>query len=213
MKNLLRSIAKTALQQYAFPGGFFWRTNTRIGNAACLTFDDGPNPEYTPEALKLLGKHDIKAMFFVVGEKVAKHPEIAQQIVEAGHAIGGHTYTHKIFPEMTQQELSADLIKTRDIIKQTTGQDTTLFRPPRGLFRMSHLKQTAALGYQMVHWTTTYSDYKQDGEDALLERMQQNQPQTRDIILLHDNNPYTLSALDKMLPVWKDRGLQFSAEL
>ena len=211
MISLLRNAAKEALQQVIHRHHFYWRMPGDKKHAVCLTFDDGPNPEFTPPLLAMLKEAGVRATFFVVGERVERYPALAVKIVEHGHSIGGHTCHHTLITDMTCDELKADLLKTRNVIKQVTGVDTLLFRPPKGIFSFDKLRVVAGEGYRVVHWSKTYSDYKKDGADALCRRMKANMPAPGDIVLLHDNNPYTLESLARMIPLWQKVNVRFAA--
>ena len=97
-----------------------------------LTFDDGPNEDFTPQVLDILDKHQVKATFFVVGRDVDNYPHIAQEIVERGHDIGNHSYSHPTFLEMTDDEVLWEINATQDIIENHTGYRPSLYRMPFG---------------------------------------------------------------------------------
>lgn len=210
MKAWLRDISKTALQ-HVIPGhAFVCRLPQRAGQAVALTFDDGPDPEYTPLFLDLLEKHCVKGTFFLIGERVERNPDIARAIVSAGHEVAGHTYSHREITSLNRAELLYELYRTRQIIADTTGVDTALFRPPRGKFNSSVLMNTACAGFRMMHWSVTYSDYINDSTQALVKRYQQMSLRKQDIILFHDNNPFTLELLDIIIRDIRQSSLYFT---
>jgi peptidoglycan/xylan/chitin deacetylase (PgdA/CDA1 family) len=180
------------------------------GSDCALTFDDGPNVTYTPQVLELLGRHRIKASFFVVGQSAVKAPELVRLILKEGHAVASHTYSHRELPTLTAAELARELGDCRDLIRQLTGVDTNLVRPPRGRVDAASLLRMSRWGYRLVHWSKTYSDYRQDGTAALLERVRAIGLQPRDIVLLHDNNAHTVEALTEILPQWLAGGQTFA---
>ncbi|HEX6420357.1 MAG TPA: bifunctional polysaccharide deacetylase/glycosyltransferase family 2 protein [Acidimicrobiales bacterium] len=92
-----------------------------------LTFDDGPDPVWTPKILDVLHRHGVPATFFVTGEQSVRHPEIVDRLVDEGHAIGNHTFSH---PWLTPENAHQELVTTDRIIRSTTGTATTLFRMP-----------------------------------------------------------------------------------
>ena len=95
-----------------------------------LTFDDGPDKDFTPQVLDILKKYDIKATFFVVGENVGWNPEILKREYEEGHAIGNHTYTHINVAKRDYSEVDKEINKTQETIKKVIGKEPSLFRPP-----------------------------------------------------------------------------------
>src|SRR5690606_16332590 len=149
---------------------FIWRLGSDSPRVA-LTFDDGPHPQYTPAVLELLARLGLKATFFLVGEKVDRHPEIVRRIVEEGHCVGGHSYDHTVITTQSPQALAADLARCRASIDRAAGVDSDLFRPPKGEVDLASMRRVCRLGYRLVHWTRTYGDYRQDGVSPLLERM------------------------------------------
>jgi len=207
MRALLRDAAKEGL--HALLGGRFrWRLPADSA-AIALTFDDGPDPDHTPAMLQLLAAHDVKATFFVIGRNVARFPDLVRRIAGEGHALGGHTFDHREIPGLAPAELESELRTCRAAIQDAAKVDTLLFRPPRGRMSLRSLMRVASLGYATVHWTRTYSDYHRDGTEALSRRMTEAPARSRDIVLLHDHNPYTALALAGAIPRWKSQGLGF----
>jgi peptidoglycan/xylan/chitin deacetylase (PgdA/CDA1 family) len=204
----ISEIAKQFLQESILPGAFQWRLED--GAHSALTFDDGPNPEYTPRILDLLAEHGVKATFFVVGARIEKFPDVLRRVAAEGHAIGSHTQSHRELPALSREELSWELATCRQNIAEVAGVDTRLVRPPRGRISLLALHRVKALGYKLVHWSRTYSDYRCDGREALLARMRPQPPRARDIILLHDTNPHTVEALQDMLPRWLATSVTFT---
>jgi peptidoglycan/xylan/chitin deacetylase (PgdA/CDA1 family) len=204
-----RNVAKVLLQRFYSPRRFLWRLPALQPQVA-LTFDDGPDPVYTPALLDLLAQNGIKASFFVIGEKAEQHPELLRRMADEGHAIGGHTWTHREIVTLSRLELESELTRCRDLIRKASGVDTVLFRPPRGRVNLSSIHQVCQSGYCLVHWTKTYSDYQRDGVSKLIERFRQNRPVARDIVLLHDHNEYTVAALKALIPEWQSEGIGFA---
>jgi peptidoglycan/xylan/chitin deacetylase (PgdA/CDA1 family) len=208
MRALIRHLSKDALQHLVFPGRFMWRLRGDA-RAVALTFDDGPHPVHTPAVLDVLARAGVQATFFVIGREVDRHPDVARRIVAEGHTIAGHSYDHEVITGRSAVELRADLERCRAAIARATGADTTLFRPPKGEVSLTSLSRVARAGFTVVHWSKTFSDYRQDGVQALTERIRSLPPVAGDILLLHDQNPYTVEALETSLPVWHAAGLCF----
>jgi peptidoglycan/xylan/chitin deacetylase (PgdA/CDA1 family) len=203
----LNRVGKHVLQQWLLPHTFLWHLPR--GADCALTFDDGPHPEVTPRLLDLLSRHRVSATFFVIGESAAKVPELTRRIVQEGHAIGSHTYSHRELPELSVTEMWHELSSCRILIRDLTGVDTRLVRPPRGRVSTVALLRMMRWGYRLVHWSKTYSDYLQDGREPLLRRIRTEGLEAGDIALFHDNNTYTCEALTEMLPQWRDQGRRF----
>jgi peptidoglycan/xylan/chitin deacetylase (PgdA/CDA1 family) len=208
MLALARTLSKDLLQQVVFPGRFLWRMPKP---AIALTFDDGPHPGHTPAMLDALARTGTRATFFVVGREVEKYPEVARRIVAEGHGIGGHSYDHTVITSLDVAALVDDLGHCRRVIRDATGLDTGLFRPPKGEVSLRSIRTVCRAGYTLVHWTRTYSDYKQDGVEALTRRIDASPPIAGDILLFHDHNAHTVRALESKLPNWRSNGLQFAS--
>lgn len=209
MSPWLRHTAKDALRRIVRHDRFVWRLPVEAGRELALTFDDGPHPVHTPAVLDVLARHGVKATFFVVGYRVARHPELVRRIVAEGHTIGSHTFGHREVVGIGRDELTWELETCERAVQNAAGVATELFRPPRGKIGVRSLQQVVAFGYRVVHWSKTYSDYRRDGNDALLRRMRVQPVCPRDIVLLHDHNPFTVQALAAMIPEWKSSGLTF----
>ena len=180
-----------------------------------ITFDDGPDPEWTPQILDVLKKANVKAAFFLVGKNAENYPGLVRRIVDEGHEIGNHTYYHPnlalCWPEHVRLELNA----TQLLIESITGRSTTLFRPPYAadtspsqLSELTPLQIAQDLDYLVVLENIDPQDWARPGADIILQRIKQ---QRRDgsIILLHDaggDRSQTLAALPKILDWLKARG-------
>ena len=138
-----------------------WRMNPDE-KAVYLTFDDGPIPVVTPWVVELLGRYDIKATFFMVGDNVRKHPQEFRQVIEAGHRVGNHTFNHLkgVFTETNEY---LDNVEKADALIHSK-----LFRPPHGMLRRSQYKELSKR-YQFVMWDLVTRDYSTRlcGEDVL----------------------------------------------
>lgn len=208
MYSTFRSIGKDFFQNALFRDGFIWKL-PEVPGAIALTFDDGPDEIFTPMMLDLLGRHQIKATFFLIGEKAEKSPSLVRRIVNEGHGIGNHSYRHRVITEQSRKELEIDLGRCRATLSNATGIDTRLFRPPKGKVSYRSIRSVCALGYKLVHWSKTYSDYKCDRIEHLMSQVVDHPPSKGDIVLLHDHNTFTLEVLEHVLPLWIKSGHTF----
>lgn len=124
-----------------------------------FTFDDGPHPRWTPVVLDVLDRLEIRATFFVLGAQVAVHPELATEIARRGHSIQLHGYGHRPFPEMSDVEISTDLLRTSDLVYSATGLRPTCVRPPYGATTPRVDAVIASLGLHRVIWDLNSVDY------------------------------------------------------
>ena len=170
-----------------------------------LTFDDGPIPEVTPWVLDLLMEHNIKATFFAVGENVFRYPEIFEQIVEDGHAVGNHTYHHL-------QGLKSDN-KTyyKDIVHANKMIGSNLFRPPHGWLKRAQYRYLSGK-YKIIMWDVISCDYnrnitKEEVLNNVLEFAREGS-----IITFHDSlkaEGHLKWALPRAIEALKAEGFEF----
>jgi len=147
-----------------------------------LTFDDGPDPEYTPRLLQILERHQARATFFMLGEKAHRYPALVQRAVQAGHAIGNHSWDHPIFPEISRRERRAQI---RACAKAIAPYGQRLFRPPHGYLDMASRLDTLWLGYRVITWNVVVDDWCSLDTDWMAERLM-SQIGPGSVILLHD---------------------------
>ena len=152
---------------------------------AALTFDDGPDEVMTERVLDVLKRHDIKATFFLIGEKVDKYPHIVRRMVEEGHTVANHTYSHKAtFPMSSAENVRQELQKCNDAIYKATGLRTKLFRPPFGVTNPIIGKMVRRNDYTTIGWSIRSLDTVKSREDVAKKVERQLHPGA--IILLHD---------------------------
>ena len=150
-----------------------------------LTYDDGPNDPYTWRLLEILERHSVKATFFLIGRFVEQKPEIARAMVEAGHAIGSHTWDHPNLIFASAVEVRRQLRQTQQVIRDATGVDPKLFRPPFGGRRPATLRVARAMGFEPVMWNVSCYDWKPISAAEIVGHAAR-QIRGGDVILLHD---------------------------
>src|SRR2546423_2005682 len=180
-----------------------------------ITFDDGPDPEWTPQILDILKAANVKAAFFLVGVNAEHHPMLVRRIVNEGHEIGNHTYYHPNLALCWPEHIRLELNATQLLLETITGRATTLFRPPYAadtqpaqLSELTPLQIAQELNYLVVLENIDPQDWAKPGADIILQRVKQ---QRRDgsIILLHDaggDRSQTVAALPRILDWLKTRG-------
>ncbi len=124
-----------------------------------LTFDDGPDPRFTPELLDLLDARQQRATFFVIGARAAQHPELLLDMARRGHEIANHTWSHSyLTPFMSPDTLAAELLRTNATVEAATGQRPRWFRPPVGLMSPRVTLGAELAKMEIVTWTATARD-------------------------------------------------------
>jgi peptidoglycan-N-acetylglucosamine deacetylase len=178
----------------------------RLGDSVLLTFDDGPHPDVTPAVLRLLKEYNARAIFFVVGARLQRAPQLLKRILDDGHALGNHSYLH---PNERQPWLGPyvkDLARCQESIKEITGKRPTLFRPPLGTFSPTALIAPRMLGLTTVLWSVDACDWglknREDAEEAAgrLAMKLETGSSRNDIVLMHDDNPHVVTILETILP-------------
>jgi peptidoglycan/xylan/chitin deacetylase (PgdA/CDA1 family) len=168
-------------------------------NQIAITFDDGPNPEFTPRVLALLKKYNAKATFFCIGKHIEMYPEIFKSIIEQGHAIGNHTYSHSTsFGFFSVEEILEELQKTNQIINQLTGLDAQLYRPTFGVTNPRIKRALQIIKLHSIGWNKRSLDTRNLSEKTILKRVTKNLKKG-DVILLHDTSDKTIAVLEQLL--------------
>jgi cellulose synthase/poly-beta-1,6-N-acetylglucosamine synthase-like glycosyltransferase/peptidoglycan/xylan/chitin deacetylase (PgdA/CDA1 family) len=205
------------------------RTGYRPGLVS-LTFDDGPDPDWTPPILDILREKHVPATFFVVGENALAHPSLLNRIVDEGHELGNHSYTHPNFASISDGEARLELNATERLVEAYTGRGMRLFRAPYfgdaepttgDELQPALIAQTS--GYLNVGLHVDAEDWQQPGVDAIVANtvngvLAGNQERSGQIVLLHDgggDRAQTLAALPRIIDELRARGFRFvpTAEL
>lgn len=184
-----------------------------------LTFDDGPDPETTPAVLECLARFEARALFFVVGNRIHRAPEMLARILETGHLLGNHSYTHPLDRTMSQREYMADLVRAQEEIFGRCGHFPRFHRPPLGRISTATLLPPLRLGLTTVHWSRSSEDWRLRHQPDVALAVRQaavdlgNNLQARDIVLFHDEYEPTVALLHQLLPVLWERGLRFDPDV
>ena len=174
-----------------------------------LTFDDGPWPE-TPKVLTILRQFNVKATFFILGQNLLLYPDIIKQVVQEGHGVGNHTWTHS-YPKMEPQKAKAEIENTSAKLELMTGLKTRLFRPPGGILDNGVADYARSKNYAVIMWSIDTKDFQKPTATVLANRVL-NQANPGDIVLMHDgggNRSETIAALKIIIPELQKRGYRF----
>ncbi len=168
-------------------------------NQIAITFDDGPNLEFTPQVLKLLKTYNAKATFFCIGKHIETHPELFNKIIAENHTVGNHTYSHtKSFGFLSTEKVVSELQKTNAIIKEQTGLEVLLYRPVFGVTNPKIKQALKITGLQSIGWNKRSLDTRNLSEKTILNRITKNLKKG-DVILLHDSSDKTIAVLEQLL--------------
>lgn len=184
--------------------------NTHLPEIA-LTFDDGPNPIYTPQILSVLSAYNVKATFFDVGYLVKDYPDIVRQEFSQGNSIGNHSWSHPDLTRFSAAGIASQLASTSDAIQSVTGTRPVLFRPPYGSFNATVITQATLLNLTAILWNDESRDWALPGVNVIVSRIL-NLAHNGSIILLHDGGGFraqTVAALPIIIETLHQRGFTF----
>jgi peptidoglycan/xylan/chitin deacetylase (PgdA/CDA1 family) len=167
-------------------GGFgyasLWPSSRLFGDALtaparpgeiALTFDDGPNPAWTPKLLDVLAAHDVRATFFMLGGFAEAQPELVRRVAAAGHLIGNHTWSHPNLSRTPAARVREELVRTSNLLEQILGARVEYFRPPFGARRPVVFRIARELGLKPVLWNAMTDDWAEPSADRIVERLTQ----------------------------------------
>jgi len=136
------------------------RTTIPVERGVALTFDDGPDPDFTPQVLDALAAAGAHATFFVVGKRAERHPELVRRIADEGHRLGSHSWSHREPGSLSARELARDYRLGRRAVEAAAWRDVPLFRPPRGLWDARTALLTRSAGLRTWLWTVDSEDWR-----------------------------------------------------
>ena len=183
-----------------------WRINPSE-KVIYLTFDDGPNPEVTPQVLDILDEFEAKATFFCVGENVLKYPEIFQEVKHRGHAVGNHTFNHVKGTEKTVKEYVDNVGKAHEYIH------SKLFRPPHGRITLSQVNKLKA-DFKIIMWDFITYDFDRQVTSTEILKEVKLRSRNGSVVIFHDSlkaRKNVLEALPEALRYWKKEGYEVKA--
>jgi len=206
-------------QSMAPTGQWYGRTFIGLAPGArqiALTYDDGPNDPHTLRMLEILARHGVHATFFLIGRYAQQRPEIAREIVQAGHVVGNHTFTHPLLIFKSGTEIRQEISQCRSALQDAVGEHSNLFRPPFGGRRPGVLRIVRELGLEPVMWNVTGYDWNAPPAEVI-ERKVAKQCRGGDVILLHDgghkemgaDRSQTVIATDHLIARYKAEGYEF----
>ena len=165
--------------------------------------------EDTNDLLSILAKHNVKTTFFMTGGWVESYPEDVKAISDAGHDMGNHSENHKQMSQLSAEECKDEIQKVHDKVKELTGKDMFLFRPPYGDYNDTLIEAANGLGYHVIQWDVDSLDWKDYGADAIVSKVVDH-PHLGNgsIILMHNGATYTKDALEQVITGLTDKGYE-----
>jgi peptidoglycan/xylan/chitin deacetylase (PgdA/CDA1 family) len=206
----IRQLARGALA-IALPRALYITHGPRSSRCVCVTFDDGPHPELTPRLLDVLAKEEIKAIFFVVGQKAEKHPDIVRRIEAEGHIVGNHSYSHPHPMHTPTLEMHREVRVANRVLREILGHPVRFYRPPHGKVRPADLPLIWVQQQTIVLWSVDPKDFSQPSALHLADWFTARPLQGSELILLHDSFPHALEAIPAIAAKIRRSGLQFGS--
>lgn len=213
---LLYSIAPTAIIRLGHFGAL--SSAPRGGAKIALTFDDGPDPRYTPQILEILDRYQVKACFFVIGRQAQAYPELVRQIIQAGHEIGNHGFAHRIVWFLTPLATTREILETNRAIENLTGHKTRYCRPAWGLFNLISIIYYRLKGLKVILWTYMSWDWLKKATTESITEKVLNRIHDGVILVFHDGDfapgaahgapARVVQALPKILEGVREKGLR-----
>lgn len=176
-----------------------------------LTFDDGPDPNYTPKVLDILDRYDVKATFFVIGTSVRLYPDLLQEIRDRGHVVAHHSVTHPSLDKVSPAKLEEEITLGTKLIDDVLDEKPTCLRPPYGARNSRVDERVRANGMEVLMWQVDTNDWRKPGAGAI-ESAGASADST-EVVLMHDGGgerSQTVAALPGMIQKLKAKGLGFA---
>lgn len=170
-----------------------------------ITFDDGPDPVYTPQLLDGLKERGAKASFFVMGKQAEAHPELVKRMQEEGHLIGNHTYSHIQLTKKNREAFRAELKKTNELLTEITGEEVLFVRPPYGCWDKS---LEAELTMLPVLWNIDPMDWCSTNVSGIVKKVTDKAKENA-VILMHDEYASSVSAALEIVDILQKEGYEF----
>lgn len=174
-----------------------------------ISFDAAWGAEDFPKIIEVLDKHNIKTTFFMTGEWVEKYPECVKTLVEKGHDLGNHSATHPDMTKISKEAQKEQILKVHDVVKELTGYEMELFRPPYGAYNNEVIRTCYEVGYYPVQWSVDSLDWKDLSATEIINKVCNHKALDNGaIILCHNGAKHTAEALDEMLTNLKNQGYE-----
>ena len=174
-----------------------------------LSFDAAWGNEDTQEILNILAEEGVHVTFFMTGGWVSKFPDDVKKIAEAGHDLGNHSENHLQMSTLSVDQCTEELQKVHDKVKELTGVEMTLFRPPYGDYNDNVINAATNLGYKTVQWDVDSLDWKDYGVDSIINTVCNHKHLGNgSIILMHNGATYTADALRSVIQGLKEQGYE-----
>ena len=174
-----------------------------------ISFDAAWGAEDFNQIIEILDKHNVKTTFFMTGEWVEKYPECVKILVEKGHDLGNHSTSHPDMTTLTKERQKEEILKVHNAVKELTGYEMDLFRPPYGAYNNDVIRSCYENGYYPIQWDVDSLDWKDLSANEIINKVCNHKAlDCGSIILCHNGAKHTAEALDEMLTNLKNQGFE-----
>ena len=174
-----------------------------------ISFDAAWGAEDFPKIIEILDKHNVKATFFMTGEWVEKYPECVKTLVEKGHDLGNHSTTHPDMTKLSKEKQREQIMNVHNKVKELTGYEMELFRPPYGAYNNEVIRTCYEVGYFPIQWDVDSLDWKDLSASEIINKVCRHKAlDNGSIILCHNGAKHTAEALDELLTNLKNQGYE-----
>lgn len=181
------------------------RDDKKVG----LSFDAAWGNEDTKQILEILAKHDVKVTFFMTGGWIEKYPDDVKAIAAAGHDLGNHSENHKHMSQLSKEQCKEELMKPHEKVKELTGKEMVLFRPPFGDYNNTLIRAARDSGYHTIQWDVDSLDWKDYGSESIINTVVNHKHLGNgSIILMHNGAKFTKDALESVILGLKEKGYE-----
>ena len=192
------------------PAATYYQGSTKEKKIA-LTFDDGPDSTYTKQVLDILKQHQVPATFFVIGNQVHRHPDVMKRIVDEGHVVANHTWSHPNLMKVSDTKVRQEITKTYQAVEKVTGKKMAMLRPPYGAVKGKE-KVIQQMGISVIQWDIDTLDWKPGQTPDQIIKSVVHHVSPGSIVLQHSgggDRSATVQALPQLIQNLKQQGYQF----
>ena len=206
---LIKNPVKSLLKAVTPPSICTFQLDRREKKSILLTFDDGPSDKHTSQVMDVLEEFDAKALFFMIGNRAEKNPKLVKEVLERGHQIGNHSFSHPL-ERLSFSQWVEEMRKCQETLFRLTGVYPKWFRPVRGDITLSVLLAARKCELRTMHWSLNTEDYGHVGNQTLdsLTRNFTERMKDRSIVLAHDDHDIVLQFLKVVLPEIRSLGYE-----
>lgn len=183
-----------------------------VGKKVALTFDDGPDENFTPQVLDILKQEQVPATFFVIGRSAKYYPDVLKRIIQEGHVLGNHSWSHPVLSKLTSSQIQQQLGDTNQVIYDITGKKPVLMRPPYGAKNQLVIDEVKKNSMKVILWSVDTRDWDHRTKSEILTVVR-NQTTPGGIILQHSSGneglKESVAALPQLIKELKSKGYQF----